>query len=417
MKAFVRSLKERKLSLMLPLGYASGFPFLTIRGTLQTWLKDFGVSTKDITELGWIKYPYSLKFLWAPFFDRFMPPILGRRRGWAIIIQFILSLLLLTLGFLNPTESLAYIGIIALLIAFFGASQDIVLDAYRRDVLKGSELDVGSSLWIAGYRIGMLVAGAGALYFQGAFGLSWGTVYIILSILMLLSAVATWAAPEEKISPNAIPSTFRQAVYEPLKEIFSRKGIIAVIAFIILYKLGDSLASEVSLPFLKELGFTNQDIGKIAKGVGFISALFGAAVGAALMFRFGLRKSLWVFGLLQCVSTLGYYYQSEVGANAMVLTFVIGFENFTSGMASAAFSSYIGRLCNISFIAYQFALYTSLMQIPSITLGLKAGWLAEELGWDLYFILCTALALPGMLLLTIVAPWQETSEKLFGENH
>jgi MFS transporter, PAT family, beta-lactamase induction signal transducer AmpG len=390
------------------LGFSSGVPFAATLGTLQAWMKDAAVDLTIISFYASVRLPYTLKFIWAPLMDRFVPPFLGRRRGWMVITQVLLALSLGALGLCDPKASPFLVAFIALLICFFSASQDIVLDAHRRDSLNDQELGLGSSLFIAGYRLGMLFAGGFAFYL--ADHIPWSEVYFVLGASILVGLLATLAAPEPttEIAP---PRSLREAVIGPLKDYFGRSKAWEILAFILLYKLGDNLAGAVSTYFVLDLGFTKTEYFAIVKTFGLLAMIVGGLIGGGIILRIGINNSLWLFGILQAVSLLGFSVLADLGHNQQALTTVIVLETLAIGMGTSAYAAFMASQCNRKFSATQYALLTSLMGIPGVILATPTGYLAEYLGWKAYFLFCAAMALPGYLLLFRVAPWGRASTK------
>lgn len=385
----------------LLLGFSSGLPLLAIGSTLKAWLTDAGIDLKTIAFFSTVAMPYTLKFLWAPLFDRYTLPFLGRRRGWLLLLQALLCLLFGQFFFLNPAQDLTQVAILAFLIALVSASQDIVVDALRRDSLKDEELGFGSALFVNGYRLGMLISGAGALFLSEV--VPWNYVYPIVSAAFAIGAFGVFIMKEPQVQGGA-PTTLVDAVILPFKDFFSHQNAALILAFIFFYKFGDALASELTVPFLK-VGYSNGEIAAIAKTFGLGATLGGALIGGAAMFRLGIARSLWIFGLLQAVSTIAFAFQAHHAPSRPFLIAVIAFENLASGMGTAAYSAFMASLCNKRFSAAQFALLTSIMGVPRVVFGAATGVLAECLGWDGFFIFCAAAAFPGMLLLQKVAPW------------
>jgi len=332
-------------------------------------------------------------------------PFLGRRRGWLVTLQVILFLVIAGMGFSNPTAEgagVTFFVVMAIAIAFFSASQDVVVDAFRREDLKDSELGLGSSYYIYGYRVGMLIVSGGGMILADL--VPWKTVFFIMgSIYIPIILTTLWARePEHAEKP---PVSFRESVVGPFVDYFQRKGAIAILAFILLYKIGDIMAVALSTPFYLELGFSKSEIGTIVKLFGFWATLGGAFVGGAALLRIGINKALWIFGVLQMVSILGFLALAQVGKSNLLLTLVIVFENLSAGMGTAAFMAFMASITNKKFTATQYALLTSLMGVPRVFAASVTGFLAESLGWDGFFVFCTLSAIPGMLLLLKFAPW------------
>jgi PAT family beta-lactamase induction signal transducer AmpG len=365
-------------------------------------MKDEGVDLTVIGMMALVGLPYTLKFLWAPFLDRFSLPFLGRRRGWMLVAQIALMVSIVSLGQSDPVQNPWLLAFVAFLVTFFSASQDIVVDAYRREDLSDEELGLGSSLYINGYRVGMLLASGGGLIMADYMDFS--MVYLILAGCMLPGLITTLLTPEPE-TPAGTPKTMREAVVDPLVEYFSRQGAVWILAFILLYKVGDTMASTMATPFYLDIGFSKTEIGAVVKLFGFWATITGGLAGGVMMIRAGINRSLWIFGLLQAVSTAGFALLANVGYSIPLLSAVIAFENFSSGMGTAAYAAFMASITNKKFTATQYALLTSLMGIPRVLASAPTGFLAKNMGWETFFILCTLIAIPGMLLLLKIAPW------------
>ncbi|UBF25460.1 AmpG family muropeptide MFS transporter [Kovacikia minuta CCNUW1] len=393
------------MTALLLLGFSSGLPLLLTGRTLQAWMKEAQV---DVGLIGWfslIGLPYTLKFLWSPLLDRFVPPFFGRRRGWLVITQIGLLMAIAAMSFQQPAQTLKLLAINALVIAFLSATQDIAGDAYRTDVLQVSELGIGASIWVLGYRIAILISGSLALILADQ--VPWQLVYLFLAGLMLIGLTTTFWAPEpdEAVRP---PETLIDAVYLPFKEFFERLGLgVAgfVLLFILLYKLGDALVNNMATPFLLDIGYSKTSIGAIQGSFGFLATTLGVVGGGALLTQMGMNRALWVCGFLQAISNLGYFSLTVLAKNNLFLLLAISVENFCAGLVTAAFVAYLMSLCNHSFTATQFALLSSLMATSSIVLASPAGDLAKLTGWPVFFLITVAACLPGLLLLLVVAPW------------
>jgi MFS transporter, PAT family, beta-lactamase induction signal transducer AmpG len=399
-----------RMAASLLMGFSCGLPLLLTISLLQAWLTEAGVDLATIGLFTLVGLPYTLKFLWAPLLDRYTPPFLGRRRGWLLVAQLCLALAIAGLGQCDPQGHPWLLAGTALAVAFFSATQDIVVDAYRREDLADSELGLGSSLYVNGYRVGMLLASGGGLVL--ADHLPFSTVYLVMAGCMLAGVLTTLAVAEPRVAEGQ-PQSLREAVVEPFVEFFSREGWkwgLGVLAFILLYKIGDTMASALTTPFYLELGFSKTQIGAVVKVFGFWATLGGALLGGALMLRLGINRSLWVFGVLQGVSTAGFAVLAQVGASLPWLAGVIACENLTGGMGTAAYLAYMAALTNKRFTATQYALLSSLMGVPRVLVSAPTGYLAQHLGWVWFFIFCTLVALPGMLLLLKYAPWRGTGQ-------
>ncbi len=393
---------SRRMLVAFVMGFACGLPLLLTISVLQAWMKDEGVDLAVIGMMALVGLPYTLKFLWAPFLDRFSLPFLGRRRGWMLVAQIALMVSIASLGQSNPVQNPWLLVFAAFLVTFFSASQDIVVDAYRREDLADEELGLGSSLYVNGYRVGMLLASGGGLIM--ADHMDFSMVYLILAGCMLPGLITTLLTPEPEI-PAGTPKTMREAVVDPLVEYFSRQGAVWILAFILLYKIGDTMASAMTTPFYLDIGFSKSEIGAVVKLFGFWATIAGGLAGGILMIRAGINRSLWVFGFLQAGSTAGFALLANVGYSIPLLSAVIAFENLSSGMGTAAYAAFMASITNKKFTATQYALLTSLMGIPRVLASAPTGFLAKNVGWETFFILCTLIAIPGMLMLVKIAPW------------
>ena len=381
---------------MLLTGYSAGLPLLLIGSTLQAWMTDEGVDLTAIGLVSLLGLPYVFKFLWAPLLDRYKIPVLGRRKGWMLLFQIMLVICILGLSLTNPKTDIYVVCFWAFLVALFSASQDVVLDAYRREILPDEELGLGSSLYVTGYRLAMLVSGALALYL--ADHIPWKNVYQWLAVFMAPSVLFTIFAPKES-QHIPIPANLKAAVLGPLKDFFTRKGAWIMLLFILLYKVGDSMASNMTTPFILDIGYSKTDIATVAKTFGMIATMLGGIIGGTMMLRMNIRWSLIFFGILQAVSTLGFSLLPSLSVSFSSLAAVIAFENLASGMGTAAYAAYMASLTNKQFTATQYALLTALMGIPRVILASPTGWMSKMMGWESFFILCTVIAIPGLLLL------------------
>lgn len=401
--AALKAVVSGRMLVALMMGFASGLPLLLTGSTMQAWLKESGVDLAMIGAAAMIGLPYTLKFLWAPLFDRYTIPLFGRRRGWLALSQLALVLALLGLSISDPASSLWGVAAAALLVTFFSASQDIVIDAYRRESLSDQELGLGSAMFVNGYRVGMLLAGGGGLILADL--LTFPKMYQLMALFMGLCILVTLFSPEPREAAGS-PRTLREAVVEPFLEFFKRPEAITILAFILLYKLGDTLASAINVPFYLDLGFSKSEIGAIAKLFGFWATLIGGTLGGIWILRIGLYRSLWLFGFLQMASTFGFVLLAQVGYNLPMLTGVIAVENFTGGLGTAAFVGFMGAMTDRRFTATQYALLSSLMGVPRVILSTPTGWMAGEMGWTMFFFLCTVLAIPGLLMIRRFRGWE-----------
>ena len=404
-QSWLRVFESRKMAALLFLGFASGLPLFLTSKTLQAWMTVEGVDLGAIGLFSLVGLPYSLKFLWSPFLDRFIPPFLGRRRGWLIITQVGLLLAIAAMALQNPSQALQFLAINALVIAFFSATQDIAFDAYRTDVLEPHEMGAGAAVAVLGYRIALLLTGSAALILADR--LSWPTVYLLLAVLMTLGMITSFWAPEPELRDRP-PESLAAAVTLPFIEFFQRLGVMrgaAILVFIVLYKFGDALVGNMATPFLLKTGFTQTDIGAIQGGMGLLATIVGVLAGGAALSKLGINRSLWIFGGLQAVSNLAYLVLAQVGQNYPFMVLAINIENFCAGLGTAAFVAFLMSLCNQRFSATQFALLSSLMAVSRDILVAPAGKIAESTGWPLFFGLSLVAALPGLLLLPVFAPW------------
>jgi len=398
----VKVILSRRMVVALIMGFASGLPLRLTLDVLKAWMKIEGVDLTVIGIMSLVGLPYTVKFLWAPVMDRFTLPFLGRRRGWLLIAQIALIGSIAGLGFTSPGQNPWIFAFAAFLVTFFSASQDIVIDAYRREDLSDEELGLGSALYINGYRIGMLLAGGGGLIM--ADHMSFTVVYLIMAACLIPAVVTTLLTPEPKITAG-VPKSMKEAVVGPLKDYFSRNAAILILAFILLYKIGDSMASAMTIPFYLDIGFSMTEIGTVGQIFGFGATILGALVGGVLMLRLKINRSLWVFGFLQAISTAGFALLARIGHNIPALAGVIAFENLSSGMGTAAYVAFMASITNKKFTATQYALLSSLMGVPRVFASAPTGYFAKLFGWEIFFIFCTLIAIPGMLLLFKCAPW------------
>lgn len=385
------------------MGFSSGLPLLLTSTLLQAWMKKEGFDLTLIGLTALFGLPYSLKFLWAPVFDRFALPFLGRRKGWLLIVQLLLMLSIAGIGFSNPRNDPWLLICIAFFVTFFSASQDIVIDAYRRESLSDEELGMGSSLYVNGYLIAarLLVAGGGLII---ADYVPFRFVYLIMAAFILPGILTTLLAKEPLISV-ARPKSLREAVLAPLADYFNRQGALWILAFILMYKIGDTMASAITTPFYMDIGFSLKEIGTLVKLFGFWATIAGTSIGGIIMLRLGINRSLWIFGILQAISTAGFAVLARIGHSIPALAAVIGFENLSAGMGTAAYMAFMASITNKKFTATQYALLTSLMAVPRTVLSAPTGFLAKYMGWENFFIGCVLIAIPGMLLLLKFAPW------------
>ena len=386
------------------MGFSSGLPLLLTLSVLQAWMKESGVDLTVIGLMALARVPYSTKFIWSPFLDRYSLPFLGRRRGWLLVFQICLALSIALLGLTNPQQNLMLVALAALLVNFFSASQDIVVDAYRREDLADEELGLGSSLYVYGYRVAMLLASGGGLIM--ADHMSFSGVYIIMAACMGVGVITTLLTPEPPASEGT-PSSIREAVVDPFVEYFRRSGALWILAFILAYKIGDQMAAAMTMPFYLDVGFTKTEIGAVVKLFGFWATIAGAGLGGVVMLKLGINRSLWVFGGLQMISTAGFAGLSLIGPQVWGLAAVVAFENLSAGMGTAAYMGFMASLTNKRFTATQYALLTSLMGFSRDVVTSPSGLFAKHMGWLWFFVACTLIAIPGLLMLIKFAPWRK----------
>lgn len=396
---------NRRMLICVFTGFSSGLPLYVLLQMLPAWLRSEHVELRDIALLALAGMPYAWKFVWAPALDRYIPPVLGRRRGWMLIAQIGLIAAIATLGSFHPAQSLQAIAVLALLTAFLSATQDIALDAYRREILPDHELGLGNAVHVQAYRLAGLVPGSLALIL--ADHLPWSTVHWIVAAFMLPGLAMTLCVREPTASEGA-PRTLREAVIEPFHEIITRLGLtqtLWVLLFMVLYKLGDNMATALSTPFYIDLGFSLTAIGVIAKNAALWPAIAGGLIGGVLMIRLGINRALWCFGVVQMVTILGYAVLAQSGPVLWMLAAVIAIEYFGVGLGTAALTAFIAQTTSRRYAATQFALFTALAAVPRTFVNAATGWMVEQMGWTGFFIFCTVMAIPGMLLLFKVAPW------------
>jgi PAT family beta-lactamase induction signal transducer AmpG len=392
--------RSRKMASLVLLGFSSGFPLYLTSRTLQAWMTREHVDLRMIGLFSLVGLPYSLKFLWAPFLDRYSIPFLGRRKGWIALSQLALALAIGFMAFRNPASHLRFFAANALLIAFFSATQDINIDAYRADILEPHESGAGAGILVLGYRLAMIATGAVALILADHWG--WPAVYLLLGGVMILLLLASTAVPKLPALKEQPPQTLTEAVRLPFQEFFFREGTlkaVLILAFIILYRMSDLLISNMTTPFLLQIGFTQTDIGAMQGGVGLVATIVGILVGGAIMSRIGMTRSLWIFGLLQAVSNLAYMFLANMEKSYTAMAGTIVVENICTGLGTAALIGFITTLCNPRFSATQYALLSSLIAVARDIIAAPAGSIAQSTGWPLFFMLSFVAAVPGMILL------------------
>ena len=402
------ALLNRRMLICIFTGFSSGLPLYLLINLLPAWLRSEQVDLKAIGLFALIQLPYTWKFLWSPLMDRYALPLLGRRRGWMLAMQLALAASIPVFGQLHPRLDLWTIAYLATVVALFSASQDIVLDAFRREILPDVELGLGNAIHVNAYRISSLVPGALSLIL--ADHLPWSSVFTITALFMLPGLLLTLAVDEPRLA-RAGPRSLRDAVVEPFREFLRRDGwrqAGLILLFIFLYKLGDSMATALATPFYLDMGFTKSEIGIIAKNAGLWASVIGGMLGGLWMLSIGINRGLWLFGVVQVVSILGFAWLAyEARPDKLLLAIVIAFEALGVGLGTAAFTAFIARATDPRYTATQFALFTSLAAVPRTLVNASTGWIVEQTGWFAFFLICTVLALPGMALLLRVAPWNE----------
>jgi PAT family beta-lactamase induction signal transducer AmpG len=415
-RATVAVYSSRRMVIVLLMGLASGLPLLLTLSTLSYWLSKVGVDKTTIGIFALVGIPYSFKFVWAPIIDHVRLPVLsawlGRRRGWLLLLQACLAVAILIMGMTDPTLAPLTVAAAAVAVAFFSASQDIVIDAYRIEILREEEQGAGAAATQTGYRVGLIIAGAGAIALSDFIG--WPAIFTLLAAIIVVCMVVTLLAPEpaEPARPTIaadlpggadrlvlLTQWIKRAVIDPFADFMSRRGWLVILAFVLLYKFGDAIGGVMANPFYNELGFTGVEIASISKVFGVIMTVVGAIAGGALVARIGLFKALVVGGILQAVTNLLFALLAVTGKDLTMLAVAIGADNFTGGLGSAAFVAYLSSLCNRAFTGTQYALLTSFMAAGRTMLSSGGGWLADHMDWASFFMLTTLLAIPGLLLL------------------
>ena len=394
----IRALANHRIALMVPLGFVSGLPLSLTGQTLQAWLSVEGIALATIGIFTLVGLPYTLKFLWAPLMDRYVPPWLGRRRGWMMATQLVLFTAIAAMAAKGPADPLWALGVLALVVAFMSASQDIVLDAYRTDILQPAERGFGAGVWVTAYRVGaILVSGALGMILSDHIG--WRNTYFLLAGMMLIGMVATLLAPEPEI-PVAAPKSLVEAMRDPIREFFSRSPAAWLLLLVVLYKLGDAFAGTLTTAFLiRGVEFTPTEVGVVNKGMGFGASVAGALVGGAVMVRLGLFRSLLAFGILQAITNLSFMALAWVGKDYLLMVVAVVLENLAGGMGTAAFVAFLMSLCDSRYTATQYALLSALSAVGRVFVGPPSGFLVEAVGWVVFFFLTFLVAIPGLWLL------------------
>ncbi|HED1843193.1 TPA: muropeptide MFS transporter AmpG [Citrobacter koseri] len=397
---YLRIFQQPRSAILLILGFASGLPLALTSGTLQAWMTVENIDLKTIGFFSLVGQAYVFKFLWSPVMDRYTPPFLGRRRGWLITTQILLLLAIAAMGFLEPGTQLRWMAALAVIIAFCSASQDIVFDAWKTDVLPAEERGTGAAITVLGYRLGMLVSGGLALWLADRW-LGWQGMYWLMAALLVPCIIATLLAPEPEDS-IPVPKTLEQAVAAPLRDFFGRNNAWLILLLIVLYKLGDAFAMSLTTTFLiRGVGFDAGEVGVVNKTLGLLATIVGALYGGILMQRLSLFRALLIFGILQGVSNAGYWLLSVTDKHMFSMAAAVFFENLCGGMGTAAFVALLMTLCNKSFSATQFALLSALSAVGRVYVGPVAGWFVEAHGWPTFYLFSVAAAVPGLLLLLV----------------
>jgi PAT family beta-lactamase induction signal transducer AmpG len=394
-KPSIREVLTRpRMLILVALGAASGFPNQVTESALQAWLKDLHISNTEIGMLSYVSLPYLLKFLWAPLLDRFPLAVLGRRRGWILLTQLLLAAAIGVLAFQDPADSLLAVSVCATVIVFFSASQDIVIDAYRADLAEPEERGLAAASANLGYRAASWIAFAITLVVADRFG--WPPALLVVAVVMAAFSIATIRAPEP-VYRTPPPGSLRESVIEPLRELAGSRGALSLLALVMIFKLGDAFAVKLFTPFLMDVGFSKTEIGLVAKAVLTTGSVVGAVLGGIWMVRLGLLSSMLVFGLMQAVSNLAYYVLAVIGKSYVVMIAAVAIENLTHAMGNVALVALIMALCDVRFSAFQYALLSVLAQLPRYGLGGLAGWVADQGGWPVYYVVSFLLGIPGLV--------------------
>lgn len=405
--SFWHSLFNRRIGLCIYTGFSSGLPLYILISLLPAWLKTESISMKDIGLFALVQLPYAWKFLWAPLVDGFYHKLFGRRRSWLLGTQILLCACILPFGFIQPQFSLSLIFALAVAVALFSATQDIAIDAYRREILHEHELGLGNSIHVNAYRLAGLIPGSLALILADFW--PWQLVFIVTGSFMLISVAITYLMTEPVLEETA-QRDFYHLVIGPFQEFIQRNGVwgtAAILSFMFLYKLGDSMATALATPFYLDMGFSLTEIGLVAKHAALWPSIIGGLLGGVIMLKIGINKCLWLFGLVQIITILGFALLANTGHNLYVLATVLCLEYLGVGLGTAAFVAYIARSTNRQYTATQLAILTAITAFPRIIASAITGYLVEAVGWFPFFIICYAIAIPGMLMLIYIAPWRE----------
>jgi PAT family beta-lactamase induction signal transducer AmpG len=407
-RSWTAILFNRKMLACIFLGFTSGMPLYVLISLVPAWLRSNDVNLATIGLFALIGLPYTWKFVWSPLMDRYKLPFLGRRRGWALLTQLVLLLAIGVLGQFDPSTSLQVIVAVVFVVALFGASQDIVIDAYRRELLADDELGTGTSIFVNAYRLSGLVPGSLALILADL--QPWTVVFWVTGAFMLVGIVTTLMIRE--VSDDALaPHTLREAVVDPFVEFFSRDGGIkaglAILAFLFLYKLGDNMATALATPFYIDMGYSLSEIGSVAKVAGLWASIAGGVLGGIIMLKVSINRALWLFGFVQVFTILPYIWLSQAGHSLPGLFVVVSGEYLGVGLGTIALTAFMARETSRAFTATQFALFSSFIAVPRTVANASTGFIVEAVGWTQFFVICTIVAIPGMLLLLKVAPWND----------
>ena len=410
-KSWISYLNGRTISILF-LGFSSGLPLYTLIYLMQAWLATAGLDVKALGLFGLMTFPYTFKFLWAPLMDRYSIGTLGRRRGWMAVTQIGLFLVIGGVGMFDPKQELTLIVLAVGAIAFLSASQDVVIDAYRREILVEEEQGLGAAIIVNAYKAASLIPSALGLVLADT--MSWQSVFWIVAAFMLPGFICTLLAKEPAVY-GAPPKNLQEAIVLPFREFIVRDGLkqaIIIIMFVLLYKIGDTMATALSTKFFLDIGFTTKQIGLAANATGWWASLAGGAVGGIWMIKLGINRALWVFGVLQALAILGFAWLAEVGPDPFLLSAVFGFEAFASlGLGSAALVAFMSRATDPRYTATQYALFSSLAAVPRTFINASVGYIVAETGWFWFFMVCFMLAFPAMLMLPKIAPWNKRDEK------
>jgi PAT family beta-lactamase induction signal transducer AmpG len=412
MSDFWKSVLNRRMLICIFTGFASGMPLYVLIQLVPAWLRDEGVGLAEIGFFALIQLPYTWKFIWAPFFDRYWVKRFGRRRSWMLATQIPLIASIALLPYFDTESQLFTIAYLAAVVAFFSASQDVVLDAYRREILPDEELGMGNSMHVNAYRVSGLIPGSLSLILADHF--AWTVVFPVTALFMLVGVGLTLSIKEPS-SEALAPKTLRKAVAEPFIDFFERNGIssaILILCFMFLYKLGDSMAVALQTPFFLDSGYSMTEIGLVAKNAGLWASVLGGITGGLLMIKIGINRGLWLFGFVQIASILGFALLARSDHSLWLLGAVIAFEYLGVGLGAAAFVAFIARSTSRAHTATQLALLTALTALPRSFASATTGVLVEKVGWESFFYLCAIIAIPGMLLLFKVAPWNQDQPNL-----